>query len=59
MKELLATALTDSSTPIKDWIDTDNLYQLMQNPDSLPEPWYGQLVNSSNCGIYLSNLCMD
>ncbi len=44
VKELLYDALTDSSTPLKDWINTDELYSLAQNPDSLPEPWYGQLM---------------
>ena len=53
MKELLTTALTNSSTPIKDWIDTDNLYQLMQNPDSLPEPWYGQLMGIPQIAAYI------
>lgn len=53
VKELLTTALTDSSTPIKDWIDTDNLYQLMQNPDSLPEPWYGQLMGIPQIAAYI------
>ena len=45
VKELLAIALTDKSTPLMDWIDIDNLYLLLQNPDSLPEPWYGQLLS--------------
>lgn len=35
VKELLAIALTDKSTPLMDWIDIDNLYLLLQNPDSL------------------------
>ena len=35
VKELLAIALTDKSTPLMDWIDIDNLYLLLQNPHSL------------------------
>ena len=30
VKELLAIALTDKSTPLMDWIDIDNLYLLLQ-----------------------------
>lgn len=53
VKELLAIALTDKSTPIIDWIDIDNLYLLLQNPDSLPEPWYGQLMGIPQIAAYI------
>ena len=53
VKELLAIALTDKSTPLMDWIDIDNLYHLMQNPDSLPEPWYGQLMGIPQIAAYI------
>lgn len=53
VKELLAIALTDKSTPIMDWIDIDNLYILLQNPDSLPEPWYGQLMGIPQIAAYI------
>ena len=56
VKELLAVALTDNSTPLKDWIDIDNLYLLLQNPDSLPEPWYGQLMGIPQIAAYIYNL---
>lgn len=36
VKELLAIALTDKSTPLMDWIDIDNLYLLLQNPTHSP-----------------------
>ena len=36
-----------------DWIDIDNLYHLMQNPDSLPEPWYGQLMGIPQIAAYI------
>lgn len=32
VKELLAVALTDKSTPLMDWIDIDNLYLLCKIP---------------------------
>lgn len=53
VKELLAIALTDKSTPLMDWIDIDNLYILLQNPDSLPEPWYGQLMGIPQIAAYI------
>ena len=53
VKELLAVALTDKSTPLMDWIDIDNLYLLLQNPDSLPEPWYGQLMGIPQIAAYI------
>lgn len=53
VKELLAIALTDNSTPLVDWIDIDNLYLLLQNPDSLPEPWYGQLMGIPQIAAYI------
>ena len=53
VKELLAIALTDNSTPLMDWIDIDNLYLLLQNPDSLPEPWYGQLMGIPQIAAYI------
>ena len=53
VKELLAIALTDKSTPLMDWIDIDNLYLLLQNPDSLPEPCYGQLMGIPQIAAYI------
>lgn len=53
VKELLAIALTDKSTPLTDWIDIDNLYLLLQNPDLLPEPWYGQLMGIPQIAAYI------
>lgn len=53
VKELLAIALTDKLTPLMDWIDIDNLYLLLQNPDSLPEPWYGQLMGIPQIAAYI------
>lgn len=53
VKELFAIALTDNSTPLMDWIDIDNLYLLLQNPDSLPEPWYGQLMGIPQIAAYI------
>ena len=56
VKELLAIALTDKSTPLMDWIDIDNLYLLLRNPDSLPEPWYGQLMGIPQIAAYNSQI---
>lgn len=53
VKELLAIALTDKSTLLMDWIDIDNLYLLLRNPDSLPEPWYGQLMGIPQIAAYI------
>ena len=53
VKELLAIALTDKSTPLTDWIDIDNLYLLLRNPASLPEPWYGQLMGIPQIAAYI------
>ena len=40
VKELLYDALTDSSTPLREWINAD-------------EPWYGQLMGVPQIGAYI------
>lgn len=53
VKELVDTALCDKSTPVCEWIDRAALYKLFENPDSLPEPWYGQLMGVPQIGAYI------
>ena len=53
VKKLRVIPLTDKSSSLINWIDIDNLYLLLQNPDSLPEPWYGQLMGIPQIAAYI------
>lgn len=53
VKELLGDALSDSETPLRQWIDENVLNELLKNPDSLPEPWYGQLMGVPQIAAYI------
>lgn len=51
--ELCSIALNDKSTPLYDWINTDKITNLAKNPDSLSEPWYGQLMRAPQILAYI------
>lgn len=50
---LCDTALSDSSTPLPDFLNTDAVRELMANPDCLNEPWYGQLMRAPQILAYI------
>ncbi len=51
--ELLNIVFEDKSTPLCEWIDRDAFDNLIKNPDSLPEPWYGQLMRVPQIAAYI------
>lgn len=51
--ELCSIALNDKSTPLYDWVNTAEITRLAENPDSLSEPWYGQLMRAPQILAYI------
>ncbi|MCD7797591.1 MAG: hypothetical protein LUG95_08415 [Clostridiales bacterium] len=51
--ELLNIVFEDKSTPLCEWIHRDTFDNLIKNPDSLPEPWYGQLMRVPQIATYI------
>lgn len=51
--QLAEIALNDKSTPLYDWIDVSAVKSLAENPDSLIEPWYGQLMRVPQILAYI------
>lgn len=51
--DLVKSALEDKETPLNDMIDKNAVYQLMENPDGMTEPWYGQLMQVPQVLAYI------
>ncbi|MGN1420148.1 MAG: asparagine synthase (glutamine-hydrolyzing) [Eubacterium sp.] len=51
--ELASTVFEDKSTPLYQWINKSSLDKLIENPDSLSEPWYGQLMRVPQIVAYI------
>lgn len=51
--ELASTVFEDKSTPLYQWINKSALDKLIENPDSLSEPWYGQLMRVPQIVAYI------
>lgn len=49
---LFEQAMREGS-PLRELLDFDRLHELAANPDSLPEPWYGQLMRVPQIFAYL------
>lgn len=45
--------LNDKSTPLSEMLNKENIRALMNNPDALPEPWYGQLMKGPQVLAYI------
>lgn len=45
--------LKDKSTPLHDMLNINKINELMQNPDALSEPWYGQLMRGPQVLAYI------
>ncbi len=43
----------DKSTPLYQWINKDAIDKMIKNPDSLSEPWYGQLMRVPQIVAYI------
>lgn len=51
--KMARAALADSSTPLPEMLNLEKINELMQNPDALPEPWYGQLMRGPQVLAYI------
>lgn len=51
--DLVKLALEDKETPLNEMIDKTAVYQLMENPDGMTEPWYGQLMQVPQVLAYI------
>lgn len=51
--ELSDVVFEDKSTPLYQWINKSALDRLIENPDSLSEPWYGQLMRVPQIVAYI------
>ncbi len=51
--ELVRRALEDKSVPLYEMLDTKAVYELMQNPKAMSEPWYGQLMQVPQVLAYI------
>lgn len=45
--------LKDKSTPLHDMLNINKINELMQNPNALSEPWYGQLMRGPQVLAYI------
>ena len=53
VKEMVSKALSDTSCPLYDMLNKDTVYKLCDDPDVLPEPWYGQLMRGVQVLAYI------
>lgn len=51
--ELVGNVLDDTSTPLCDMLDKKAIKALMENPDGMTEPWYGQLMQTPQVLAYI------
>ncbi|MEZ3420827.1 MAG: asparagine synthase (glutamine-hydrolyzing) [Eubacterium sp.] len=51
--KMVQTVLDDTSTPLYEMLNTDKIRELMQNPDALSAPWYGQLMRGPQVLAYI------
>lgn len=51
--KMLDIALDDKSSPIWDMVDADKIRTLMREPETMREPWYGQLMRTPQVLAYV------
>lgn len=51
--DLVKSALDDKETPLNEMIDKNAVHQLMENPNGMTEPWYGQLMQTPQVLAYI------
>ncbi|MBQ7740467.1 MAG: asparagine synthase (glutamine-hydrolyzing) [Eubacterium sp.] len=54
--KMAEAALNDKSSPINEMLNEKAIRALMNNPDSLSEPWYGQLMRAPQVLAYIVQL---
>lgn len=53
VNKMMNAVLSDKSCPLFDMLDITAVRALMENPDSLGEPWYGQLMRGVQVLAYI------
>lgn len=53
VRKMTTAVLEDKSSPLYDYLNADAVRALMENPDSLAEPWYGQLMKAPQVLAYI------
>lgn len=53
VKKMCTAVLSDNQCPLYDMLSRDAVQKLMDNPDSLSEPWYGQLMRAPQVLAYI------
>ncbi|MGN0529168.1 MAG: asparagine synthase (glutamine-hydrolyzing) [Eubacterium sp.] len=53
VNKMMEAVLSDKSCPLFDMLDITAVRALMENPDSLGEPWYGQLMRGVQVLAYI------
>ncbi len=51
--KMARAALADGSTPLPEMLNMSKINELMQNPDALSVPWYGQLMRGPQVLAYI------
>lgn len=51
--KLAKQAIDDKSCPLSDMLNISSVENLMRNPDSMTEPWYGQLMQTPQVLAYI------
>lgn len=51
--KMVDVVIRDKNSPLYDMLNTDQIRNLMKNPDSMTEPWYGQLMRTPQVLSYI------
>ena len=43
-------------TPLTEMLDKNGIYSIIENPESIPSPWYGQLMRAPQIMAYIIQL---
>lgn len=53
VSDMVGVVINDKSSPLYDMINKKSIEKLIQNPNSLSEPWYGQLMRGPQVLAYI------
>lgn len=53
VSDMVGVVINDKSSPLYDMINKKSIEKLIQNPNSLSEPWYGQLMRGPQVLAYV------
>ena len=51
--KMVDAVLTDKNSPLCEMLDINEIQKLMENPDALTAPWYGQLMRGPQVLAYI------